>query len=229
MSIELYWGSGSTPAWRVQLALAVKGLPYTSHLLSFSARETRTPEFLAINPRGKVPALRDGDVVVNESIAILAYLDRAYPEHPLFGATPAEAAKVWRMVMEFESHGNPTISAVARPLLFGTWEADSGKVREGLPALHTELDLLAERVATGTMVGDTVSAADIVWFCGLQQLVRAATRPAAAGFDLGVWPLSARWPAIAAWARRIEAIEGYDATRPPHWAEGEHPSPARIG
>jgi len=228
MSIELYWGSGSTPAWRVQIALALKNLPYTSHLLSFSAKETRTPEFLAINPRGKVPALRDGDVVVNESIAILAYLDRAYPEHPLFGATPAEAAHVWRLVMEYESHGSPTISAVARPLLFGTWEADSSKVRDGLPALYAELDLLAERVAAGSMVGSTLSAADIVWFCGLQQLVRAATRPAAAAFDLGVWPLNARWPAIVAWARRIEAIPGFDATRPPHWGEGEHPSPERI-
>ena len=228
MSIELYWGSGSTPAWRVQIALALKNLPYTSHLLSFSAKETRTPEFLAINPRGKVPALRDGDVVVNESIAILAYLDRAYPEHPLFGATPAEAAHVWRLVMEYESHGNPTISAVARPLLFGTWEADSSKVRDGLPALYTELDLLAEQVAAGSMVGSTLSAADIVWFCGLQQLVRASTRPAAAAFDLGVWPLNARWPVIVAWARRIEAIPGFDATRPPHWAEGAHPSPDHI-
>ena len=144
------------------------------------------------------------------------------------GATPAEAAHVWRLVMEYESHGNPTISAVARPLLFGTWEADSSKVRDGLPALYAELDLLAERVAAGSMVGSTLSAADIVWFCGLQQLVRASTRPAAAAFDLGVWPLNARWPAIVAWARRIEAIPGFDATRPPHWAEGAHPSPARI-
>ena len=55
MALELYWGSGSTPAWRVLLALTYKELPFTSNLLSFSKRETRTPAFLAMNPRGKVP------------------------------------------------------------------------------------------------------------------------------------------------------------------------------
>ncbi|MSP56160.1 MAG: glutathione S-transferase family protein [Myxococcales bacterium] len=233
MSIELYWGSGSTPAWRVILALTLKGLPWTSHLLSFAARETRSPEFLAINPRGKVPTLQDGDVVVNESIAILAYLDRAYPHRPLFGATPAEAAQVWRFVLEYESHGHPAISAVSRPLLFGPLEPGGDAVRQALPALYAELDLLADRISrspdgAGPLVGTSLSAADLVWFCGIQQLVRAATRPAAATLDLGIWPLGDRWPAIVAWAGQIEAIAGYDATRPPHWADGEHPAPSRL-
>ncbi len=229
MSIELYWGSGSTPAWRVQLALALKALPYTSHLLSFAARDTRTPGFLALNPRGKVPTLVDGDVVVNESIAILAYLDRAHPATPLFGSTPAEAAQAWRLVMEFESHGGPAISAVARPILFGPIEPGSTAIRDALPALYAELDLLEQRVQGGALVGSTLSAADIVWFCGLQQLIRAATRPAAQAFDLGVWPLAPRWPAIVRWAGLVEAIPGYDATRPPHWADGDHPAPPRVG
>jgi len=228
LSIELYWGSGSTPAWRVLLALAVKNLPYTSHLLSFSAGDTRKPEFRALNPRGKVPTLKDGDLVINESLAILAYLDSAYPQAPLFGRTPAETGAVWRFVMEFESHGNPTISAVARPILFGTLAADEAKVREGVPALHAELDTLAERVASGWMVGGAISAADLVWYCGLQQLVRAATRPAAEALDLGVWPLAARWPAIVRWANAIEALPGFDATVPPHWREGAVPSPDRT-
>lgn len=230
MSIELYWGSGSTPAWRVQLALALKNLPYTSHLLSFSKRETRTPEFLALNPRGKVPVLKHGDLVINESLAILAYLDRAYPEPPLFGRTAAEAGRVWRYVMEYESHGNPTFGAVARPILFGTLADDDGeaKVREALPALYAELDLLAARVADGPMVGGALSAADLVWFCGLQQLVRAATRPVAAPLALGYWPFADRWPAIVRWAALVEAIPGYDATMPPHWLEGDVPSPARV-
>ncbi len=231
MSIELYWGSGSTPAWRVQLALALKNLPYTSHLLSFSQRDTRTPEFLALNPRGKVPTLKDGDVVLNESLAILAYLDRAYPEPPLFGRTAAETGDVWRLVMEYESHGSPTIGAVARPILFGTLATDvdgEAKVREALPTLITELDLLATRVADGPLVGGTLSAADLTWFCGIQQLVRASSRPAAAPLDLGIWPFGARWPAIVRWGALVEAIPGYDATMPPHWREGDVPTPARL-
>lgn len=228
MSIELYWGSGSTPAWRVQLALAAKNLPYTSRLLSFSKRETRTPEFLALNPRGKVPTLIDGDLVLGESLAILAYLDSAYPEVPLFGRTPAETGAVWRHIMENESLMFPAVQAVSRPIFNGTLDADSVTVGEGAKVIIAELDLLEAKVATGFLVGGSLSAADIVWFCSVQLVVRAATRPAAARCDLGMYPLGARWPAIVRWAGNVERISGYDATMPPHWLEGAAPSPSRL-
>ena len=85
MAIELYWGSGSPFAWRVMLALEVKKLPYESKLMEFSKGEHKTPAYLQLNPRGKVPTLKDGDFAVYESIAIMAYLDRKYPDPPLFG------------------------------------------------------------------------------------------------------------------------------------------------
>jgi glutathione S-transferase len=222
----LYWGSGSTPAWRVQLALAMKGLSYESRLLSFSGRDTRKPEFLAINPRGKVPTLIDGDVVVNESLAILAYLDRKFPEPPLFGQTAAETGDVWRHVMEYESHGAPAFTALSRAVFAAT--PDAAKAREAVPEVVAELDRLAPRVARGALVGSALSAADIVWYCGFQQVVRAATRPAAADMDLGVYPVGGRWPALVPWARRIEAIPGFLQTYPPHWLEGAHPSPTAL-
>ena len=87
MAIELYWGSGSPFAWRVMLTLEVKKLAYESKLLEFSKGEHKTPAYLRLNPRGKVPTLKDGDFAVYESIAIMAYLDRKYPEPPLFGKT----------------------------------------------------------------------------------------------------------------------------------------------
>ncbi len=228
MSIEVYWGSGSTPAWRVLLAFAYKGVPYSSKLLSFSNKETRTPEFLALNPRGKVPTIREGDFVLNESLAILAWLDKRFAQPPLFGEHAEETGQIWRHVMEFESLANATIGAVARPILFGNLENDAAKVKEALPALVAELDLLEKKVAGGYLVGKQLSTADIVWFCGLQQLVRAATRPAAAGLELGLLPIGNRWPNIARWAGNVEAIPGYEATMPPHWLEGDHPSPKSL-
>jgi glutathione S-transferase len=228
MAIELYWGSGSTPSWRVLLALLAKGLPYTSHLISFSKRETRTPEFLALNPRGKVPTLKDGELVLNESLAILAYLDRRYPEVPLFGTTPEEAGQVWRWCLEFENHAGPTASAVIRPILFNTLAQDEAKVREGIPALHAELAAFDKAVAGGFLVGNRLSAADLVWFAGLQFVVRGATRPAAAPFDLGVYPFEGRYPNLLRWARTIESLPGYEATIPPHWLESDPPSPKRL-
>jgi len=76
MAIELYWGSGSPFAWRVMLTLEVKGLAYESKLLESSKGEYKTPAYLRLNPRGKVPTLKDGDFVLYESLAIMSYLDR---------------------------------------------------------------------------------------------------------------------------------------------------------
>src|SRR3954449_5755277 len=55
MALEVFWGSGSGPAWRVLLALAIKGVPYESKLLSFAKREHKSEEILALTARGKVP------------------------------------------------------------------------------------------------------------------------------------------------------------------------------
>src|SRR5262247_22931 len=90
MAIELYWGSGSPFAWRVMLTLEVKKLPYESKLLEFSKGEHKTPAYLKLNPRGKVPTLKDADYVLSESLAIMSYLDRKYPEPQLFGKTAEE-------------------------------------------------------------------------------------------------------------------------------------------
>jgi glutathione S-transferase len=57
MSLMLYAGSGSPFAWRVQFALEHKALAHELRMLSFSARDTRKPEFIALNPRHQVPVL----------------------------------------------------------------------------------------------------------------------------------------------------------------------------
>lgn len=224
MAIEVFWGSGSTPAWRVLLGFAVKGVPYESRLLSFSAGDTKKPEFRALNPRGKVPTIRDGDFVLNESLAILAWLDARFPEPPLFGRAPEERGQVWRDVLEYENHGGPAFSAVARPVLFQGAAAET--LSEPLKAVEAELDGLAARVAAGPLVGGAISAADIVWYAGMRFLDRAATRPS--GLGLGLHPFGARWPALVSWGRLVEAIPGFEATFPPHWREGQNPSSLEL-
>jgi glutathione S-transferase len=90
------------------------GAPYRTELLRFDAREHKTPEYLAINPMGKIPTVVHGGVVVTECAAICAYLAEAFPEAGLappvgdpqrgtylrwlfFGAGCVEAAIVDRM------------------------------------------------------------------------------------------------------------------------------------
>ena len=98
MAIDLYWGSGSPNSWRVMLALEHKRLAYVSHLLQLSRQDQKSPQMLAMNPRGRVPVLKDGDYVVFESVAVLYYLDLKYPEPPLFGRSPEEAAVIMRVI-----------------------------------------------------------------------------------------------------------------------------------
>jgi hypothetical protein len=96
MALEVYWGSGSPFSWRVLLTLEVKQLPYQSKLLTFSKQEHKSPEYLALNPRGKVPT-RDGDFVLYESLDH-GIPDSAYPEQPIFGRTPQETGTIWQKV-----------------------------------------------------------------------------------------------------------------------------------
>jgi glutathione S-transferase len=97
------------------------GQPYRAEILEF-ARSMKAPEYLAINPMGKVPAVRHGDTIVTETAAICAYLADAFPETALapppgsrlrgpyyrwlfFGAGPIEAAntnKALRLVVPAE-------------------------------------------------------------------------------------------------------------------------------
>jgi len=113
MAIELFWGSGSPFAWRVLLALEYKRLPYVSHLLQFSKQEHKSPQMLALNPRGRVPVLKDGDYVCFESLAILYYLDLKYPQPPIFGRTPEEAGTIMRVICEYQAYIEPRLTTIA--------------------------------------------------------------------------------------------------------------------
>ena len=100
---EVFFISGSPPCWRVMLAMEVKGLGYEATRFDNAKGEQKNPEFLKINPRGHVPVLRNGETVVTESLAILAYLDRAHPEPALFGATAVDAGAIWQQILDFEA------------------------------------------------------------------------------------------------------------------------------
>ncbi len=109
MALTLYWGSGSPFSWRVLLALEHKGLPYESQLLHFDKQEQQSPQMLKLNPRGRVPVLKDGDYVVFESVAMLYYLDVKYPQAPIFGANPEEAGVIMRVICEFMAYAEPSL------------------------------------------------------------------------------------------------------------------------
>lgn len=218
MALEVYWASGSPFSWRVLLTLEVKQLPYQSMLITFSKQENRSPEYLALNPRGKVPTLKDGDFVLYESLAIMAYLDSAYPERPIFGSTPQEIGYIGRLVSEDVSYLCDPIGRIVGPLFFGSAAEKGSEIRTAATAVSNELaHLEAAVIKSPWLAGAAISAADIVVFPWVQSLLRAAAKEAAKPFNLEFLPFDAYYPHLAAWVKRIEAIPGYERTYPPHW------------
>jgi maleylpyruvate isomerase len=85
----------STAAWRVRIALALKGLPYHQAFHHLRRGEQRAPDFLEMNPQGLVPALVLGTgEVLTQSLAIIEYLDETHPEPPLLPPCPLSRARV---------------------------------------------------------------------------------------------------------------------------------------
>ena len=218
MAIELYWGSGSPFAWRVMLTLELKRLPYESKLLEFSKQEHKTPQYLQLNPRGKVPTLKNGEFVLYESIAIMAYLDRKYPTPPIFGSTAEQTGSIWRSVMECESYLLSAGDKVVRPLFFGKGLEKVDEIQQAAQTIRQELKKINDSLASSNwLVGTEISAADIAIFPVVQLLLRAAGKEAAQSLDLGLVPLSQTFPNIARWVQRIEQLPNYQRTYPPHW------------
>ena len=218
MALEIYWGSGSPFAWRVMLTLEVKRLPYESRLLEFSKEEHKSPGYLKLNPRGKVPTLKDGDFALYESLAIMSYLDRKYPDPPIFGTTPQETGLIWREISETDSYLGEPGAKIVRPVFFGKGLEKTEGIQEAATTIRRELKRIDTTLANSAwLVGAEISAADIALFPLIQILLRAASKEAAKPLNLGFSPLAQSYPNIAAWVKRLEAIPGYERTYPPHW------------
>ena len=213
MSITLYYGSGSPYAWRVQLALEHKALPYERKVLSFSAGDTRKPEFIALNPRHTVPTLVDGDFVIYESNAITAYLDDAYPGRgaPLFPGDAKTRATVWRLMMEVDNYVDKAIDGVTT-YAFSTKpeERDPAKLVEARKAASEEFANMA-RYLKGDFLLGPLSAADFSLYPPVAFMYRARVKLPDFDADGLLTPELKRWKA------RVEALPYFDKTIPPHW------------
>jgi glutathione S-transferase len=88
---------------RVRIFAAEKGIALDTRDLSIPAGEHKSPEFLALNPRGQTPALQlDDGTAIAESVAICRYLEATHPEPPLFGRDAKEQAliEMWNRRVE---------------------------------------------------------------------------------------------------------------------------------
>lgn len=110
--IELYGFSYSGSAYRVRIALALKGVAYRAHsvhLLRGGGEQLR-PEYRRLNPLGAVPTLVDGGQVITQSGAIVEYLDERFPDPPLLPKDPAERARVRALAQTFGVDVHPLVT-----------------------------------------------------------------------------------------------------------------------
>jgi glutathione S-transferase len=135
------------------------GEPYDLHLLNMKNDDQRKPEYLAINPMGKVPALKHGDTVITESAAICAYLADEFPRAKLNVPIGDPRRGVYLKWLFFgPSCIEPAITDRAFPR---KEEARRGAL--GYGDFDTTMDVVAKGVAKGPyLLGEQFTAADIV-------------------------------------------------------------------
>jgi glutathione S-transferase len=128
----------------------------------------RRPQFLALNPAGKVPVLVEPEgTVLSDSMAITEFLEEVYPEAPLIGGTPEERAEIRRLVAWFDHKFNAEVTAnlVGEKIMnrfLGLGEPDSRAIRAGHANIRTHLEYIAFLIQRRNwLAGDHMTLADI--------------------------------------------------------------------
>jgi maleylacetoacetate isomerase len=92
--MKLYGFFRSSAAFRVRIALNLKGLAYDGVSIHLRRNDQAKPDYRGVNPQSLVPTLEDGGETLIQSLAIIEYLDEIHPDPPLLPQTPGERARV---------------------------------------------------------------------------------------------------------------------------------------
>jgi glutathione S-transferase len=156
--LTLYHGAPSRSSIALWMLEEV-GEPYDVHLVSFAKGENLAPDYLAINPMGKVPALRHGDAIVTEVAATCTYLADEFPAAKLnvpVGAPQRGAYLKW--LFFGPSCIEPAVIDRAAPR-----KEDARRAMLGYGDFDTTMNVVAKAVAKGPYImGEQFTAADVV-------------------------------------------------------------------
>ncbi len=171
-----YWRSSA--AYRVRLALNIKGCEYERraiHLLKDGGQQF-SDEYKRINPLSLVPSLQDDNYIISESLAIIEYLDEKYPTPPLLPSNMEDRARVRAFALTIVADTHPLCNLRVNNYLVNEFQISEEQKKQwiqhwittGLTAL--EAQLATNKTAGKYCFGDTLSLADI---CLIPQLYSA--------------------------------------------------------
>lgn len=191
--IVLYRFARSGHSHRAELFLSLLGLPVSPVDVDLAGAQHKTPEYLAMNCFGQVPVMRDGEVVVADSNAILVYLATCYGAPHWLPREPAQAAQVqrWLSVAAGQLAYGPCAARLVT--VFGA-KFNPEEVIARAHALFTVLE--AELAQRDWIAGPTVTIADVALY--------SYTAHAPEG-NVSL----ADYPHLRAWLARIEALPGF--------------------
>jgi len=191
LAMDLYFSQQCGNSKRVRFAIAELGIEVREHALDLRRGEHRSPEYLTLNPMGKVPTLVDGDRVLWESNAIALYLAEQRPERALVPSSPGERAELhkWLFFLAYEVAW-PAFRYFFNTKLFAAagGVADPRERETSAERLHGALPVLEQQLANREHLLGAFSLADIAYAPSMSVL-------AASGFELTPWPGVARWAA----------------------------------
>jgi maleylacetoacetate isomerase len=164
----------SSAAYRVRIALNLKGVDYDRHSVNLAEGAQNDAAYRILNPQGLVPMLEIGDLRLTQSLSIAVYLDQKYPDPPLVPRDPADGAHVRSLALAVACDIHPlnnlrVLKYLAGPLAASQDQRDAWYahwVSDGLAALET----IAAPRAGAFLFGDSPTLADV---CLVPQLYNA--------------------------------------------------------
>jgi len=196
MSDELVFYTNPQSRGRiVRWMLEEVGQPYRTELLDY-ATTLKGPAYLAINPMGKVPAIRHGDVVVTECAAICAYLADAFPQAGLAPPIGDKRRGTYYRWLFFGA--GPLEAAVTNKMLGFETKPEQGRMA-GYGSLEVTLDTAETALKAGDYIlGDRFSAADVYFGSGLGFFMQFGAIEKRPSFEAYVGRLMSRPAAVRA-------------------------------
>lgn len=195
--MKLYGHPGSTCTRKVLCALYEKGAAFDYQIVDITKGEQKSPEHLARQPFGVVPALEDGDFGLYESRAIIRYLDQTLPGTSLTPADPKARAKMEQWISVEQSYFTPPAMKAIMTIWYASMSGltpDQSVIDAGLTGAAKALDVLEQALPADGFLAGEFSLADICYAPYLQYLE-----------DMRIGAIIADRPKVAAWWSRIKS------------------------